>query len=100
MDKLKITISGITNAFVGNITIRSERKLNVDSKFTYDKDKNYVGIFEHKIDTTKTNPMYIYITGQDGPCKCNVINDSKNIDYGTETREISNDGGVNFIFYL
>ena len=99
MDQLKITISGITNVFVGNITIRTERKNRIDSNFS-NVGGIYVGTILHKLDPNKVNPMYIYITGEGGPCTCKVLNESKNIVYGFETRDLSRDGGVNFIFYI
>ena len=98
MDKLKITISGITDITVEDITIGNVREKNVNSKFEYDQTDNYVGEINHQINSGSNYDLFIEITGQGKDCSCKIYNETKERDYGTQKDTLSKSGGVNFNF--
>ncbi|HMP31282.1 MAG TPA: hypothetical protein PKD85_16875 [Saprospiraceae bacterium] len=102
MDKLKITISGIVEVTVKNITIGTVIKRKVNSKFRYDENDNYIGIIEHKNDSGNNYDLFIDLSSSEiatgKECSCNIFNETKNRDYGTKKSKLSQSGGVNFVF--
>ncbi|MBK7809906.1 MAG: hypothetical protein IPO62_00345 [Saprospiraceae bacterium] len=98
MDRLKITITGLTDITVEDITIGKVRKRNVNSKFEYDENNNYIGEINHQINDGVNYDLFIEITGQGDNCSCNIFNDTKQREYGTQTDPLAINGGVNFNF--
>ncbi len=102
MDKLKITISGIEEITVKGISIGDVKKRKVNSKFNYDANNNYVGEIEHEIIDGTNYDLFIDVTGREKPiredCTCNIINETKTLNYGTQNEALSINGGVNFVF--